>query len=95
MKIRVAKVAQLKNHNVYIRNFGNIFEYLLVMGREVYAAHIVVKKRWWWFGEYPKKVEAGAVKILLNMADATLEIVSATKTAKNGNQNKTNQETKP
>ncbi len=79
MKIRTQKVLKLGEHKIYIRNFGNIFEYLLIFSNEIYSAHIIVKKRFWWLGKYPKKVEDNICKILINMAETTIETIKQMK----------------
>ncbi|MFA5659345.1 MAG: hypothetical protein WC900_08680 [Oscillospiraceae bacterium] len=92
MKIRTLKTIQVGNNNVYIRNFGDVFEYLIVLNKEIFAAHIIVKKRPWWFRGYPKKVEQGAIKILLNMAETTIETVKIMKNKEQKESEKLNHE---
>jgi hypothetical protein len=82
MKIKTTRVVKLSGHNVYIRNIGKIFEYLLVIDKEIYTAHIIVTKKFWW-RDYPKKVTDNVCKLLLQMASATIETVAIMKKTKN------------
>lgn len=42
--IRVLSVSEYRGCKVYIRNFGETFEYLAIVQDELYSAHIVVLK---------------------------------------------------
>ena len=74
MKFRIIKTVKYKGCNVYLRNIGNTFEYLAVMRGQVYAAHVVIKKRWFQ-REYTKLQFEKATNIIEKMAEATIDVV--------------------
>lgn len=67
---------------MYIRNFGNVFEYLVLINSELYTAHMVVTKRplQALLGRpYTKKQIENITKYLMSMAQATIEHITSQK----------------
>lgn len=82
MNIQTILATEYQGKKVYIRNFGNVFEYLVLMNGELYTAHMVVTKRplQALFGKpYTKTQIENITKYLMSMAQATIEHVSAAK----------------
>lgn len=47
MEIKEIKKFEFKKCQVYIRNFGDIFEYLIVHDNKIYNTHFVIKPNFW------------------------------------------------
>ncbi len=78
MDIRTLKVAEYRGCTVYIRNFKNTFEYLALIGGELYTAHIVVTRRplQALLGrDYTQEQLSDATKHLWMTAEATIDYV--------------------
>lgn len=71
--ITTLQATEYKGQKVYIRQIGNIFEYLVVMRGEVYTTHVVVTKLFW--KDYTTEQLENATKFLMNMAQATIDCV--------------------
>lgn len=82
MTIVTLKATQYKGNNVYIRNFGNTFEYLVVVDGQIYTAHITVTKMPFQalLGKpYTPQQLADATAYLIRMAEATIDSLSQDK----------------
>jgi hypothetical protein len=78
MKIRTLKKSEYRGCPIYIRNLGNIFEYLAIVRNEVYSANIIVIRRPLQriFGkDYTPKQLADAVSYTLKMSEATIDLI--------------------
>lgn len=76
MQITTLEATEYKGHKVYIRNFHNLFEYLVIADGQLYTAHIIVFKTFWQslLGRpYTKKQLEDTSKYLMNTAQATVE----------------------
>lgn len=76
MTIITLKATQYKGNNVYIRNFGNTFEYILVVDGQVYTAHITVTKMPFQalLGKpYTPQQLADATAYLMRIAETTID----------------------
>lgn len=82
MKIRTLQHGFYKNCKVYYRNFGNTFEYLVVIDGEIYTAHVTIIKTWWQMllnRDYTKKQLVDAVNYLARIAETTIDTVLESK----------------
>ena len=75
MKIRILKIFEHKGRKIYIRNFGETFEFMLAIRGEIYASHITLKKKTLQ-RDYTKLQYEKAIKIMKAMAEAVIEEVS-------------------
>lgn len=76
--IKTLKAVEYKGCNIYVRNFGNIFEYLAVINGQLYTTHMVITKsplQWLTMRDYSEKQLTDIVKYLLNTAEATVDFV--------------------
>lgn len=76
--IKTLKAVEYKGCNIYVRNFGNIFEYLAVINGQLYTTHMVITKspiQWLLMRDYTEKQLTDIVKYLLNTAEATVDFV--------------------
>jgi len=74
--IKTLKAVEYRGCKVYIRNFHNIFEYLVIANGELYTTHMVVTKRplQSLLGrDYTEKQLTDVTKYLLNTAEATVD----------------------
>lgn len=77
-EIRTLKATEYRGCKVYIRNFNNTFEYLVIINGELYTTHMVVTKRplQSLLGkDYTQKQLTDTVKYLLNVAEATVDTI--------------------
>ena len=77
-EIRTLKATEYKGCNVYVRNFGNTFEYLAIIKGQLYTAHMVITKsplQSLLGRDYTEKQLTDTVKYLLNVAQATVDTV--------------------
>ena len=74
MNLRTIKVTEYKGKKIYIRNFGEIFEYLVILKKELYTAHIVLNKKFLQ-KEYSKLEFEKATEIIEKMAEATIDSI--------------------
>lgn len=85
MQITTLDASEYKGYKVYIRNFHNIFEYLVVFDGLLYTAHIVVTKTplQYILGKpFTKKQLEAATKYLTNTAQATVDFLIEKKQGK-------------
>lgn len=78
MQIKTLLVTEYEGEKVYIRNFGETFEYLVVCKGEIYTMHIVVTKKpiQWLLGKpYTKKQNEDVCKYLLTAAQTTIDFL--------------------
>lgn len=78
MKIRTLKTSSHRGCPIYIRNLGNVFEYLAIVRNEVYSANIVVIKKPLQriFGkDYTPKQLADSTSYVLKMAETTIDLL--------------------
>lgn len=76
MKITTLQVAEYRGAKVYIRNFDNVFEYLVVARGEIYTSHIVINRGFLQrvlFRPFTKHQLDDATRFLLNVAHATID----------------------
>jgi hypothetical protein len=74
MKFRIIQVTKYRGCRVYLRNIENAFEYLAIVRGEIYAAHVIIKKRFFQ-KEYTKLQFEKATKMISKMAEATIDSV--------------------
>jgi hypothetical protein len=74
MKFRIIKTLKYRDCRVYLRNIGDAFEYLAVINKQVYAAHVIIKKKFFQ-REYTKLQLEKATNIIEKMAEATIDSV--------------------
>lgn len=78
MDIKTLQVKKYRGCNVYIRNFHNIFEYLVVIKGELYTTHMVITKspiQSLLGRPYTEEQLTNATKFLMNTAEATVDTV--------------------
>ena len=78
MEIRTLATSKYRECPIYIRNFGNIFEYLFVFDGQVYQGHIVVTKsplQWLLGQDYTKDQLKKTTAYILKMAETTIDTV--------------------
>lgn len=78
MKIRTLKTSSHRSCPIYIRNLGNVFEYLAIVKGEIYSANIVVIKKPLQriLGkDYTPKQLADASSYVLKMAETTIDLI--------------------
>lgn len=78
MQIRTLKTSQHKNCPVYVRNFGQTFEYLAIVKGQIYTANLEVIKtplQRLLGRDYTPKQLADAVSYTLKMAETTIDLV--------------------
>lgn len=78
MQIRTIKVVEYRKAKVYIRNWGSTFEYLVVIGGNLYGSHAVIRKnplRALLGQDYTDKQLGDAIQYFLKMAEATVDYV--------------------
>lgn len=84
MKITTYKVENYRDCPIYFRNFLTHFEYLTIIKKQLYTAHISMKpmlinKVFHWLGIeksiYSEQQQAMAVKCLRRMAETTIDFV--------------------
>ena len=82
MKINIFKPDEYEGCRIYYRNFNNHFEYLAVINKELYTAHITVLPHWatklfYRLGiektPYSEQQLKNILKILRNMAETTIK----------------------
>ena len=76
MQINTLQATEYKGYKVYIRNFNNIFEYLVIYQGELYTTHIVVTKTLFqtvFARPYTEAQLESATKVLMNMAQTTID----------------------
>ena len=76
MTIRTLQVYEYKETIIYIRNFGEVFEYILAWKGEVYTSHIVAKKLPWqrWLGkDYTTKQLTDTTRYMLMMGESVVD----------------------
>lgn len=79
MDIKTLQATEYRGYKVYIRNFSNLFEYLVIIRGELYTAHIIIHRTLLQtiFGRpYTKKQLGDTVKYLKNVAEATVDAVT-------------------
>ena len=74
MKFRIIKVLKYRDCRVYLRNIEEAFEYLAIIRGEIYAAHVVIKKKFFQ-KEYNRVQMEKASNIIEKMAEATIDSV--------------------
>lgn len=82
MEIKTLQVAEYKGCKIYIRNFNKVFEYIVVVGNEIYTTHIIATKRPLQAllrQDYTSKQLTDVVKYLMNTAEATIDFVTKKK----------------
>lgn len=78
MEIRTLSVTKHRGMRIYIRNYGNVFEYIVPIRGEVYTAHVAIARTLWQrlMGKsYTEAQLKDIVKLLTNMAHTTIEFV--------------------
>lgn len=78
MNIRTIEASTYKGAKVYIRNYKNIFEYLVIYNGELYTTHIVVTKgliQWLLGKPYTDDQIMATKKMLMNTAQATVDFI--------------------
>jgi len=78
MDIKTLKAVEYRGCKVYIRNFNNLFEYLVIIKGELYTTHMIVTKRLLQslLGKpYTDKQLTDTTKFLMNTAEATVDAV--------------------
>jgi hypothetical protein len=88
MKIHIFKPEEYEGCRIYYRNFHNHFEYLAVINKELYTAHISVKPHWftklfYLLGIEKKPYSEQQLKkiltVLRNMAETTIKFIKEQK----------------
>lgn len=82
MQIRTLKTSEYQNCPIYVRQFGNTFEYIAIIKHQVYTANIEVIRTIWQrlLGkDYTPKQLADATSYVLKMAETTVDMVLGTK----------------
>ena len=77
-KIRTLKTSDYRGCPIYIRNLGDVFEYLAVVKNEIYSANIVVIRRplQRLLGrDYTARQLADTTSYVLKMAETTIDLV--------------------
>lgn len=74
MKFRIIKVTKYRGCRIYLRNIEEAFEYLAVIRGEVYASHVIIKKKLLQ-KDYTKVEFEKATDIIAKMAEATVDSV--------------------
>ena len=85
MNSRTLSVTKHRGMRVYIRNYGNVFEYLVAVRGEIYSAHVVINRTVWQRikGEgFRDDQLKDIIKLLTNMAHTTIEFVLSSKDKK-------------
>jgi hypothetical protein len=78
MDIKTLKAIEYRGCKVYVRNFHNLFEYLVIIKGELYTTHMIVTKSplQWLLGKpYTEKQLTDTTRFLLNTAEATVDAV--------------------
>lgn len=78
MQIDTLKVAEHRGCPIYIRNFHNTFEYLVIIRGQLYTTHINVTPQFFRMfarERYTKDQLTAITKQLMVMAEATIETV--------------------
>lgn len=78
--IRTLKVAEYRKCKIYLRQYKgtNTFEYLAVVGGELYTMHIDIVKEWWQIllrRDYTQKQLTDTVNYLQRYAETTVDYV--------------------
>lgn len=76
MRIRTIKIVAYKGIKIYIRNFGQTFEFLMSIDGNVYATHITATKPLWKRAlgiDYSIKELDGAAMALISMAESVID----------------------
>jgi hypothetical protein len=84
MKIHTFKVDEYRKCKVYYRNFGETFEYLTIIKKELYTTHIriiptLINRFLYWFGIekslYSRQQQEKILKQLRVMAETTVDFI--------------------
>ena len=76
--IKTLKTVEYRGCNMYIRNFGNVFESLVVIDGKLYANHIVVTRTFFQIltgKTYTEQQLTDTTKYLLNISEAVVDTV--------------------
>lgn len=85
MEIRTLSVSKHRGVRIYIRNYGDVFEYIVAVRGEVYTAHVAISRTLWQRIKGQSFTDAqikDIVKLLTNMAHTTIEFVLLPKNKK-------------
>lgn len=77
-KIRTLKVSEYRDCKIYVRNFGQTFEYLAIINNEIYSSNVVATKnplQKLLGQDYTPKQLANCVSYILKIAETTIDIV--------------------
>ena len=76
-KYRLLRKVGYKGGLVYIRNIGQMFEYMIVYEGELYTNFVIVRPQWWrnllFENPYTEKQEENTVQLLLGIANKTID----------------------
>ncbi len=76
--IKVLKVIKYRNFNIVIRQISWMFEYLVPIHKQIYAANIIVKPKWYRRllpEPYTFKEFEATINLVRKMAEATIDFV--------------------
>lgn len=77
-EIRTLKIEEYRDCKMYVRNIGNIFEYLVIADGELYTMHIVVTKTLFQTisgADYTQKQMLDTTNYLLRLAQTTIDFI--------------------
>jgi len=78
MEIKILKVDDYRGDKIYVRQFGHVFEYLIVHQRQVYTMHNVFFPRWYrrlTKNQYNEKELEDGMRLTLAAARNTIDLL--------------------
>jgi len=76
--IKILREIKYRNFKIIIRQIGWMFEYLVAIHKNIYAANIIIKPKWYrrFLPEpYTTKEFEAFIKVINKMAEATIDTV--------------------
>ena len=76
--IKILKTVEYKNFKIIVRQIGWMFEYLVAIHKNIYAANIIVKPKWhrrFLVNPYSDKEKKAIIGMINRMAEATIDFV--------------------
>ena len=76
MKINTLKAVEYRKSHIYVRNFQNTFEWIVVHKNQLYTGHYTIYRSWWQIllgRPYTSKQLADVVNYLMATAEATVD----------------------
>lgn len=76
--IKILKTAEYRNFKIIVRQIDWMFEYLIAIHKNIYAANIIVKPKWhriFSANPYSDKEKKAIIGMINRMAEATIDFV--------------------